>query len=91
MERRGIEPREPGTPSVPHGTSRAPTGSIGNCGYRLTTYHSHQMAKARKTTRTAKADIIVPPITVGFEEAVSKLLKVKPPAKPPSKRKAARG
>lgn len=30
---------------------------------------------------TKKADILLPPITVGFEEAVKRLLKVKPPAK----------
>jgi hypothetical protein len=43
------------------------------------------MATKRKTTRKAKTDLVLPPITVGFEEAVSKILRVKPPAKAPRK------
>lgn len=39
-------------------------------------------AVAKKATkRKPKADIVLPPITVSFEEAVSKLLKISPSAK----------
>lgn len=40
------------------------------------------MGEVKKATkRTAKRDVIVPPIAVDFEEAVARLLRVKPPAK----------
>lgn len=35
----------------------------------------------KKARKKKSRDIVIPPITVGFEEAVSKLLKVKPPKK----------
>ena len=38
------------------------------------------MTKSPK--RKPKRDLVIPPITVGFEEAVSRLLRVKPPRKP---------
>ena len=35
----------------------------------------------KKAVKRKRADVVVPPITVDFEEAVSRLLKVQPPKK----------
>jgi hypothetical protein len=42
------------------------------------------------TDRMAKRIVVVPPIAVDFKEAVTRLLKVKPPERAPRKRATAK-
>lgn len=47
-----------------------------------------EMTKKAARKRKPKADLVVPPLAVGFEEAVSRLLRVKPPARKAARKKA---
>jgi hypothetical protein len=74
----GIEPRVQMTPSVRDGTNRPPPTRFRHA--------SHSTTTSGDTLANVAKRLIVPAIPYDFKEAVTRLLKVKPPARSTPKR-----